>query len=317
MLYATLNVERWNVMGRKKYFISKDDESRGPYSKAEILARIDSGELSHSDSIYDEVRRDWVLIMQFPDIMMCDDNGNDDDDDNNDDNNNNNDNDDLGVLETSSLEQTEVSQKEGVEGAANELVSESIDFEKGEVFTPEPLDIDWYVLKGDNKFGPFSFKEIIKMLQEQTVLEFDFVWHPSFFTWKKIAEVELFSPENLTKLKIVMPEINKIHFRRRHRRVRYKGTVLIHDNEKVWKAQGVEISTGGAKVNVENSEWELGDILNLHFQPTAGVPPFNAICEIVSKTSESGLQDLSYGLKFTSVNSQPVSDESLKRKKVA
>jgi hypothetical protein len=43
----------------------------------------------------------------------------------------------------------------------------------------------------------------------------------------------------------------------------------------------------------------------LHFQPGQGVPPFNAVCEIVSKKFIDGGylsgKKVSYGVKFTAV----------------
>ena len=35
---------------------------------------------------------------------------------------------------------------------------------------------EWYILKWDNKYGPFSYLEVIQMLQNKSVFEFDFIW---------------------------------------------------------------------------------------------------------------------------------------------
>lgn len=170
-----------------------------------------------------------------------------------------------------------------------------------------PLRHEWFVLKGENKFGPFAYPDVIKMLQQGAVYEFDFAWHEGMSGWERIAELQDFSKETLQKLKeSSMPEISEVFFRRRHRRVRYGGTVLVHDNKKVWKGTGVEISESGAGVIMENAMILPGQELYLHFKPGDGVPPFNAHCEVVSKQYIKNVSDpnspIKYGLKFKNIN---------------
>lgn len=168
---------------------------------------------------------------------------------------------------------------------------------------------EWYVLKNENKFGPFAYIDIVKMLQQGVVFEFDFAWHKEMSGWERIAEIKSFDKETLTKLKDSnAPGVSEVFFRRRFRRVKYGATVLVHDNKKVWKGQGVEISEGGAGVIMSNAAILPGQELYLHFKPGDGVPPFNAICEVVSKqyVGEAVKADtpIRYGLKFKTVSSE-------------
>ena len=70
----------------------------------------------------------------------------------------------------------------------------------------------------------------------------------------------------------------------------------------------MEVSEGGAGVVMENAMLVPGQELYLHFKPGDGVPPFNAICEVVSKEFVKDLRDRSapikYGLKFKSLSSE-------------
>lgn len=176
----------------------------------------------------------------------------------------------------------------------------------------------------ENKFGPFSYPDVLKMLQQKVVFEFDFAWHPGLSTWVRIADLDPFKPDNIGKMKeTLMPEISEVFFRRRHRRVRYGGTILVHDNKSVWKGKGVEISAGGAGVVMENAMVVPGQTLYLHFKPGDGVPPFNAICEVVSKQYVEGVKEknapIRYGLKFTSISptTQKFLQEFAKRSEAA
>ena len=172
----------------------------------------------------------------------------------------------------------------------------------------ELFKLGWYVLKGGkDKFGPFLFTDIIKMLQEKSVFEFDFVWNPTLPTWKKIAEIPLFSPTYLNQLKITtMPEVQDVFFRRKYVRTSYTGIVLIHDSEKVWEGQGLNIGSGGARVAMEHSVLDLGKLFHLHFQSDNKILPFNAICEIMNKRAKRGvlkdkMYQASYGLRFKNI----------------
>jgi hypothetical protein len=154
-----------------------------------------------------------------------------------------------------------------------------------------PAETAWYVLKGDNRFGPFAYLELVRMLQERSLFEFDYVWHHGLKTWEKVAVLKEFSVEAIRKLKNSgAPDVAEVFFRRRHARAEYETSILVHDQQKVYKGHGVEISAGGAGLMIENDRFQIGARLHLHFKPGEGVPPFNAVCEVVSKKLPPGPQ---------------------------
>jgi hypothetical protein len=163
---------------------------------------------------------------------------------------------------------------------------------------------EWFVLKGENKYGPFNFLEVLKMLQEKSLYEYDFVWNSSFPLWKRVAEIEDFKPERIKKLHAAdQKEIQDSFYRRRYVRAAYNASLLVHNSKSVWKGQGMEISPGGAGIVINNGDLEPGQTLFLHFKAGDGVPPFNAICCIVSKQHVEGpMKPVRYGIKFTSIS---------------
>lgn len=164
-------------------------------------------------------------------------------------------------------------------------------------------DKEWFVLKAENRYGPFSFVELVRMLQEKNLFEFDYIWNPSMAAWSRVSEVEEFKPEKIRGLKDSgMPEVQEVFFRRRHARASYGASIIVHNNKKVWKGESLEISSGGAGIKIDNADLQPGQTLFLHFKPGDGCPPFNAICTIVSKKSDKNGPFPSYGVKFTSIN---------------
>jgi hypothetical protein len=182
---------------------------------------------------------------------------------------------------------------------------------------------EWFVLKGDNKFGPFSQVELVKMLQDKSVFEFDYVWNLNLKSWERIATLPDFSAEAVRKIKDSGEgPINEVFFRRRHARAQHGASILVHDNRKLYKGRSIEVSAGGAGIVIENSQLQTGEMLYLHFKPSDGVPPFNATCEIISKRSVNSSDKnapVQYGIKFMKIetHTQQLLNEFAVKKVVA
>lgn len=184
---------------------------------------------------------------------------------------------------------------------------------------------EWYTLKGENRYGPFAFADLIRMLQEKSLFEYEYVWRSGMATWQRVAEVEEFKADKIRNLKNSGEKgVSELFFRRRHKRARFDGSIIIHNNKQVWKGQSIEISAGGAGLVIENTMIIPGQTLFLHFKPGEGVPPFNAVCEVVSKRFLKGIkhkeQSIHYGVKFTNIGDKAqgfVSDFAEKGKKAA
>ncbi|MGE0764275.1 MAG: GYF domain-containing protein [Bdellovibrionales bacterium] len=270
-----------------QFYISHEGQQIGPMSLTEIVDGVRKNKLSLLDYVYDDGKGDWVLLMEYPAVAQQ-----------------------LKDHKPAPPPKKMPPQQAGPEATAPEaaLVADKVNEAKarGEPLNEHAIS-EWYVLKGENKFGPFAFNDVVKMLQQKVVFEFDFVWHPGMASWKRIAELASFNADSIRKLQTAnMPDIQEVFFRRRHRRMNYNGTILVHDNKTVWKGGGMEISAGGAGVVMENAMIVPGQTLYLHFKPCDGVPPFNAVCEVVSKQFVEGVREknapIRYGLKFTSIS---------------
>ncbi|MFS4458193.1 GYF domain-containing protein [Bdellovibrio sp. HCB2-146] len=166
---------------------------------------------------------------------------------------------------------------------------------------------EWFILRDGNNLGPFCRLEVITMLQEKTLFEYDFIWKNKMQTWKPVAEVPEFSPEKMRELCDSQEvSVKEVFFRRRHPRAAYGASIIVHNSKMVFKGHAFEISAGGAGIMIENKELQPGQSLFLHFQPGDGVPPFNAVCQIVSKQHVSGVSreeaPVKYGVKFTNLS---------------
>jgi len=160
----------------------------------------------------------------------------------------------------------------------------------------------WYILKQNENYGPFCYLDLIQMLQSKTLFEHDFLWRTGRVAWKRLAEIEEFNSDRLKEVFKMLADNqeaeSKVFFRRRHPRAKYKCELLVHDKSKVYTAHSIEISAGGACFKVDHVKFEVDDQVYLHFKPGGDVPPFNAVCKIVSRTNEN-----LYGVSFVHVAS--------------
>lgn len=174
-------------------------------------------------------------------------------------------------------------------------------------------DRAWYILKQNNNYGPFSKYEMVQMLQSKTLFEFDFVWKNDQDSWKRLADIEEFSAEQIKSLYETWSKDKdgEVFFRRRHERAHYESTLIIHNRKKIFKAYSFEISPGGAGLTFDHVEFPLQQELYLHFRPSDQVPAFNATCKIVNKSGDN------YGVQFTQISTLAKDSISKYTKKVA
>ncbi|WII72916.1 GYF domain-containing protein [Bdellovibrio sp. 22V] len=168
-------------------------------------------------------------------------------------------------------------------------------------------DKEWFILKEGNNYGPFCQLEIIQMLQEKALFEYDYIWHAKLPAWKRVAELEEFSSDKIRSMRDSKDaDVAEIFFRRRHARASYGASLIVHNNKTVFRGQALEISAGGAGVLIDTPNLQPGQSLFLHFQPGDGVPPFNAVCQIVSKQfvkdAKTDTEPVKYGVKFTTLS---------------
>ena len=244
-------------MSFSSYYVAQNGQQLGPYSIPEIENKLTTEKLNWHDYIYDDKSQDWVMLMEFSPLTN---------------------------LFNKSFQ--------------NPIKSKPV---AGQVESDPLKRRIWYVLKQNNNYGPFSKQELIQMLQGKTLTEYDFIWHNGMGSWKRLAEVSEFSVEELKSIFNANPQAKdesgkNVFFRRKHPRAKYNSQAIVHDQKKVYKSVGVEISAGGAGLIIEGASFEIGQQFYLHFKPGQNVPAFNAICKVMSKRGNI------FGIQFIKIS---------------
>lgn len=164
---------------------------------------------------------------------------------------------------------------------------------------------EWYVMKGDQRFGPFEYADMIRMLQEKIIFGFDYAWHSGLSGWRRVNDIADFQESAIRSLLKDKKLAKDIFLARKFPRHAHKGKVVAHDQHDWWSGQVFEISQGGVGIQMENTLVVPGQQIFMHFKPFERFPAFNATGEIVNKKyveNLKGASPLTYGVKFVSVS---------------
>ncbi len=250
-----------------KYLVSHQGQETGPFSLDEIVAKVRTKEIELFDYIFDESKQDWVLLMEHAELSTK-----------------------LKSNKPPRPPQAAAKPELSVITAPKETIASTQDAH---------TIAEWFVLKGENKFGPFSYTDVVKMLQQKVVFPFDFIWHAGLDSWKRVAELQDFTEEHIRRLfNANSTKQKEVFAERKHPRKKFEGSVIVHDNMTLWKGAGFEISKGGVGVTMKNSMVVPGQQLFVHFKGEADFPAFNAVCEVVSKKFVNDDTPIQYGLRF-------------------
>ncbi len=124
---------------------------------------------------------------------------------------------------------------------------------------------EWYIARGSKKYGPYSVEEMILLRQQQKAFEYDLVWKQGLRQWKPLIQTEEFSAHVMSELS-QKAETCTLFNRRHWPRVRKEVPVIIHNNEYIWTARTLNISQGGALVELDTPFLKPGDNIHIHFQ---------------------------------------------------
>lgn len=167
----------------------------------------------------------------------------------------------------------------------------------------------WFVLKGTERKGPFTFFEVVKMLQEKSIFEYDYANTQGLEGWTRIAEIPEFAAENIRRvMKSDLTKNQNVFAKRKSPRIVYECAILAHDNKSYWAGYTLELGEEGAGVVIENAMIMPGQNIYLHFKAGPQTKAFNVLCEVVSKKFIKNIRDkhtpMIYGVKFINIPKQ-------------
>lgn len=163
----------------------------------------------------------------------------------------------------------------------------------------------WFVLIGEQKYGPYDYKTVIQMIQSNQLMDFNYVWAEHLEAWTPIYQLEEFSKDRFELLLQKESEYLSSFIKRKGQRVEVKIPIIGHNSVRFFDGEIVSISESGALCLLNSPLVQVGDLIKVHVKPADTATPFNVECEIIRKNyskqrlnSKSGLY---YAVRFNEI----------------
>ncbi len=183
-------------------------------------------------------------------------------------------------------------------------------------------NLHWYIQIKTRESGPYSYLEILSMLDNKDIEQDHFITYRGLGAWHSALDFKNFTLENikhaLSKNNITKNENDDIPFRRSIR-IPLSSEVLTILGDYTFKSECIELSTGGCLIKLPRGKVRPDSKIKIHFYTNNSIKlnAFNISGEAVRILSAERLKEGSsyydlIGVKFKLANSSE--KETLKNK---
>lgn len=164
----------------------------------------------------------------------------------------------------------------------------------------------WYILRGDLKYGPYAYKAMISMIQNSELQDYNYAWAPHLESWALVGELPEFSKDRLCRLIETKDHLAGSIKDRKAPRVNIEIPVWAHNDNVFFDGQTLSLSENGALLLLNNPLLQPGEKILVNIRAAdKNSEPFNVLCEVIRKNySKQRLNvksGLHYAVRFLSV----------------
>ncbi len=157
----------------------------------------------------------------------------------------------------------------------------------------------WFILRGENKFGPFEYGAMLSLIQKGELFDYNYVWSPGMTDWSLLGDTPEFSKDRLALLIQTKDPISHAFFVRAADRAEVKIPIYGHNDEYFFDGECLSVSENGALVLLNNPLLLPGHPIFLHFQQNEVLEnSFNVLAQIVRKNFSRQRLNVKSGLHY-------------------
>lgn len=158
---------------------------------------------------------------------------------------------------------------------------------------------NWYILRGEMKYGPYEYKSLITMIQKSELYDYNFIWAPHLETWTLLGDLPEFSKDRLCRLIETKDHLASAFVERKAAREDLVVPVFAHNDQHFFDGNTVSVSASGALVLLNDPLLLPGQKIVMHFRECDLNPkPFNVEAEIVRKNYSKQRLNVKSGLHY-------------------
>lgn len=157
----------------------------------------------------------------------------------------------------------------------------------------------WYILRGEMKYGPYDYRSLITMLQNGQLFDYNYVWSAHMENWTLLGDLQEFSKDRLCRLIETKEHVSDAFKERKFPRVNLETPVFAHNEHNFFDGQTLSVSESGALVLLNDPLLLPGQKILITFR-TSEVNPqaFNVLAEIVRKNFSKQRLNVKSGLHY-------------------
>jgi hypothetical protein len=157
----------------------------------------------------------------------------------------------------------------------------------------------WFILRGDMKYGPYEYKSLITMIQKGELFDYNYVWAPHMENWTMVGELQEFSKDRLCRLIETKDHLAGAFTERKFPRLDKVIEVYAHNDHSFFDGQTLSVSENGALVLLNDPLLLQGQKIMIHFRPeNKDGQGFNVLAEIVRKNFSKQRLNVKSGLHY-------------------
>ncbi len=170
----------------------------------------------------------------------------------------------------------------------------------------QKINDQWYILRGEMKYGPYAYKTMISMIQNSELQDYNYAWAPHLESWTLVGELAEFSKDRLCRLIETKDHLAGSFMDRKCPRIDMAIPIWAHNEQLFFDGQSLSLSENGALLLLNNPLLQPGEKILVSFRTSDNNnETFNVLCEIIRKNYtkqrlnvKSGLH---YAVRFLSV----------------
>jgi len=158
---------------------------------------------------------------------------------------------------------------------------------------------DWYILRGEMKYGPYEYSALIHMIQTGELYDYNYVWAPHMESWTLLGDINEFSKDRLARLIQTQDHLSGAFIKRGSPRVDVDIEVYAHNGSNFFDGQCLSISENGALVLLNDPLLLPGQEVVIHFRNDKNITTgFNAKTEVIRKNFTKQRINVKSGLHY-------------------
>lgn len=165
-------------------------------------------------------------------------------------------------------------------------------------------DLVWFIYQQEQQLGPYDQKQILHMLDNNMISHDAFIFKTG---WKDWETLENGLAELGRSVKDLPRPLTAMMKKDRAPRATINGRIIIHNNDNLAIATGVNISASGIFLETTDLLFKIGEELKLTCRVEGINKPFNVTAKVIRFTENKG-QSIGYGLQFLAIE-QKISSE--------